>query len=156
MIKNKFGTMIENKKTIRGFGTLSTSKKKELFLVVFEKKQTNISAACKAVPIDRKTFYAWMKSDEDFKGKIVAIEEGLIDWAESELRKSMKAGQYVPTIFFLKTKGKKRGYIEKTEHEHSGAIKFEASNEFLPKPNKEDQVIPSVVEEVDIEEEPKP
>ena len=137
MIKNAFGTMIENKKPIRGFGTLETSKKKELFLAVFEKKQTNISESCKAVAIGRQTFYRWMKDDEDFKGKVMAIEEGLIDWAESQLRKSMKEGHYVPTIFFLKTKGKKRGYIEKTEHEHSGAIKFEASDEFLPKP-KED------------------
>ena len=139
-VKNSFGTMIEEeeKKPIRGFGTLNTQKKKKLFLAIFEKKQTNISEACKAVVIGRQTFYRWMKDDEEFKAQIVAIEEGLIDWAESQLRKSMKDGQYVPTIFFLKTKGKKRGYIEKTEHEHSGAIKFEASDKFLPKiPEKE-------------------
>ena len=35
-----------------------------------------------------------------------------MDLAENELLKLIKAGQTVPILFYLKTKGKGRGYIE--------------------------------------------
>jgi len=89
------------------------------------------------VGIGRRTFYRWRDEDEDFREKVEDIHEAVIDWTESQLRKSIKSGQYIPAIFYLKTQGKKRGYIEKTEHEHSGAMTFEISEKFLPKEEKE-------------------
>ena len=40
-------------------------------------------------------------------------EEGLIDNAEDELQKLINLGNPIAIIFYLKTKGKKRGYDEK-------------------------------------------
>ena len=37
------------------------------------------------------------------------------DFAESELMKLIKDGNVAATIFFLKTQGKARGYIERQE-----------------------------------------
>ncbi len=46
-----------------------------------------------------------------------SIKGGVLDFAESNLKKLEKEGNPAATIFFLKTKGKKRGYIERQEIE---------------------------------------
>ncbi len=45
-----------------------------------------------------------------------------MDFAESQLYKQIKEGSTAATIFYLKTKGKKRGYIERQEIEHNGSV----------------------------------
>jgi len=47
------------------------------------------------------------------------IENIALDFAESQLHKQIKEGNSTSTIFYLKTKGKKRGYIERQEHDHT-------------------------------------
>jgi hypothetical protein len=49
--------------------------------------------------------------------------ELLLDLAESKLAENIKDNDNTAIIFYLKTKGKKRGYIERNEVEHSGEIK---------------------------------
>lgn len=54
-----------------------------------------------------------------------AYEEELekkLDFGETQLMKNIKEGKETSVIFFLKTKGKQRGYVEKQELEHSGDI----------------------------------
>jgi len=48
--------------------------------------------------------------------------ESLIDDAESELYKQMFKGNTAALLFFLKTQGKDRGYVERFEQQHSGEI----------------------------------
>jgi len=113
----------------------STNKKVE-FLKVFKKKACNISASCDAVKIDRQTYYNWMAKDEKFKTSVLECQEGLIDFAESMLMQNINKGDNTATIFFLKCKGKSRGYIEKQEIEHTG--------ESLNRPTKIEIVAPNV------------
>ena len=40
------------------------------------------------------------------------VEEGLIDLCETKLMQQINEGNLTAIIFFLKTKGKQRGYIE--------------------------------------------
>jgi len=89
--------------------------KKKLFLEAFEKNAGNISLSCKAIGISRKTFYQWLKNDEKFKEEVEAVEESFLDFTESMLKKKIKAGDNTAILFYLKTKGKSRGYIEKQE-----------------------------------------
>ena len=84
------------------------------FLEVFEKNACNVSHTCKAVHIDRSTYYEWMK-DPLFNDAVTALKEGLIDFAEGMLHQKIKDKDTTSIIFFLKTIGKKRGYIEKQE-----------------------------------------
>ncbi|MGM9746214.1 MAG: hypothetical protein ACI30H_04570 [Paludibacteraceae bacterium] len=93
--------------------------KKNLFLSHYEKYLCNISRACAATSIDRKTFYNWIKGDDDFKNRVDELNEQTIDAVESALMQQIKDGNTTATIFFLKTKGKKRGYVEKHDVEVS-------------------------------------
>lgn len=105
---------------------------------------------CEKLDISRKTFDIWISTYPDLREKIEAVNESLIDHTESQLMELINGtktirstrtvddkGKILGTInvvetknppdnaaviFFLKTKGKARGYIEKTEIEHTGDI----------------------------------
>jgi hypothetical protein len=88
---------------------------KEEFLAAYEKLANNISVACKQVGISRSTFYSWMEHDSDFASSIRNLDEAMLDFAEYALMNQIKEGNTTAIIFYLKSKGKKRGYTEKLE-----------------------------------------
>lgn len=89
--------------------------KKERFLEVLNQSAGFISAACEAANISRRTYYRWYDKDEKFRQSCKDVEESNIDYAESKLLQQIKDGNTTATIFFLKTKGKNRGYVERQE-----------------------------------------
>lgn len=103
--------------------TKSTSKKKrnktdinkEKFLSLFFQHTGNISHICKTIGIHRTTYYLWLEKDKKFKAMIEAELEGLIDFVESKLFNLINDKNVAAVIFFLKTKGKGRGYVERVE-----------------------------------------
>jgi len=74
-----------------------------------------VTDACKIAEICRATYYIWYKEDEDFRNEVDSIQDIALDLAESELHKHIKDGNITALIFYLKTKGKRRGYIERQE-----------------------------------------
>ena len=92
-----------------------TDKKKKDFLISLKKNNGNISESCDAANIGRQTYYDWIEKDEVFKQDADDAQESLIDLAESKLMENIEDNDNTSIIFFLKTKGKKRGYIEKQE-----------------------------------------
>ncbi len=76
-----------------------------------------VSTACKMANVSRNAHYTWMREDKQYKEAIDLIQESVTDFVESHLYKLVKEGNPAATIFFLKTKGKKRGYIERQEIE---------------------------------------
>jgi predicted DNA-binding transcriptional regulator AlpA len=74
-----------------------------------------VSSACEALGISRTTYYKYYKADEQFKEQVDSIGDEAIDFVESRLFELIRKGNVAATIFFLKTKGKKRGYVEKQE-----------------------------------------
>jgi predicted DNA-binding transcriptional regulator AlpA len=113
---------------------MKTKKNKETFLKVFDDKGANISNTCKSIGISRATFYDWIKKDKKFANQIEEIKENLIDYVESQLMENIKKGDTTSIIFFLKTRGKSRGYTERQEVEHKG-IK-DKIHIYLPKKEK--------------------
>lgn len=81
----------------------------------YEKKGANISATCKSLNIDRQTFYNRRKKSKELDDILTEIEESLIDFAESKLMSAIGDDNLTAIIFFLKTKGRKRGYVESKE-----------------------------------------
>lgn len=105
---------------------------KKDFLEAYELSLANISTACKRMGISRQTYYNWLE-DSDFSEQVTNIQEGLLDFAESMLLKKIKEGGTTELIFFLKTKGKKRGYVERQEIAGADGNKLDVSIEILDK-----------------------
>ena len=93
-----------------GDATSSTLKKRALFVTQYMKTGCNISATCLAVHIDRKTYYRWRKSDDEFAQKCIDAEDELIDLAESQLFRNITDGKETSLIFFLCNKGRHRDW----------------------------------------------
>jgi hypothetical protein len=92
--------------------------KKELILAM-EVCHGIVSDACKTVGISRVTYYDYYKNDSDFKTNIDEIENTVLDYVEGKLFKLIDKGDIASTLFYLKTKGKGRGYVEKSEVDHN-------------------------------------
>jgi hypothetical protein len=92
---------------------------KKAMIAALEQSLGIVTTAAKSVGIDRTTHYEWMKFDEDYKAAVDSIQDITLDFAESQLHKQIKDGEVTSTIFYLKTKGKKRGYIERIENDLS-------------------------------------
>ena len=55
-------------------------------------------------------------SEITIKETIDALNEETLDYAESKLLQSIRDGNVTSIIFYLKTKGKKRGYVEQVDN----------------------------------------
>jgi hypothetical protein len=75
----------------------------------------NVTDACKYTGISRMTHYLWMREDENYRAQVESIDDIILDFAEKQLYTQISENNTTATIFFLKTKGKHRGYVEKTE-----------------------------------------
>jgi len=89
---------------------------KKAMIKALEKSLGIVTIACKEVGVDRRTHYRWLQKDPQYKEDVDAIADIALDFAESQLHQQIKDKDTSATIFYLKCKGKKRGYIEKTEH----------------------------------------
>lgn len=86
-----------------------------MMIEALEKTLGVVTSACKLVGIDRTTHYDWYNGDENYKEAVDSIADIALDFVESQLHSRIKEGSDTATIFFLKCKGKKRGYVEKQE-----------------------------------------
>ena len=93
-----------------------TEHNKKVFLESLEKALGVVTTACKTTGVGRTTYYDWLRDDPEFKKQVDDIQNVALDMAESQLHKQILDGNTSATIFYLKTKGKKRGYVERTEH----------------------------------------
>lgn len=94
----------------------SDTRKKQL-IEALERSLGVVTTACKQVNVARSTYYKWMEEDKEFKREVDDIANIAIDFAESQLHKQIRDGNTSATIFYLKTKGKARGYVERQEIE---------------------------------------
>jgi len=76
-----------------------------------------VTASCQQANLNRCTFYEYYNSDDDFKKAIDDIQEQALDYVEGKLFGLIEDSDVASTLFYLKTKGKKRGYVERTEIE---------------------------------------
>ena len=61
----------------------------------------NISKACKAINIGRKTYYNWLKKFPIFKQQVEEVKESLTDMIESQLLKNIENGNQRAIEFYL-------------------------------------------------------
>lgn len=133
--------------------------RKKAMIEALKKSLGIVSTACETVGISRQTHYRWTTEDPEYKEQVEDISEAAIDFVESKLYEKIEGIQMgkevdghtvvydlapsdTAIIFYLKTKAKKRGYIERTEveqkTEHSGVIGFSGIEIVKPDaPNQE-------------------
>lgn len=129
-----------------------TEKNKKQFLQALRLHMGNVSKAMECTGIkSRTTHYRWLEEDADYKAEVEAINEANIDLAEGELLKNIKAGDTTSLIFFLKTKGKGRGYIEKVEQKIEA--RTEVTGKSIEVTHLPDKLIFDVVDAINKEEE---
>lgn len=90
---------------------------KTMMIQAMEKSLGIVTTACRSVGVSRDTHYRWLREDSEYRQSIDSIESMALDLAESKLHQEILNGNTACIIFFLKTKGKKRGYVEKQEVE---------------------------------------
>ena len=94
---------------------VDTNDNKMKMLEALEKSLGIVTTACKLVGIARETHYRWMREDAEYKVAADSISDVVLDFAEIKLHGLIDSGDTAATIFYMKTKGKKRGYIERQE-----------------------------------------
>ena len=81
----------------------------------------NISAVARRFKVSRGAIYKFINEKyPDLMDCVLEARESIIDEVESQLYKEAKRGNTAAMIFFLKTQGKSRGYVERIEQQNSG------------------------------------
>ena len=96
------------------------------FLVHYEKSLGVLKTACESSGMCRKTIWEWRKKYPEFDDACHECEEVALDFVESSMFKKIDKGgkgSEALIIFYLKTKGKHRGYIEKQEIDMNAVVK---------------------------------
>jgi len=106
-------------------GDTKTRLKKKNVLSAIGDTLGHIGNACKQADISQRTHELWMHKDPEYKRAFRDNAEYMKDEFEYLLKKQAYSSDTKAIIFFLKTKGKDRGYLETQKHinEHSGEIK---------------------------------
>lgn len=87
--------------------------KKKAMLAALEKTLGVVTAACRQTGVSRAWHYEQLQKDPDYRAQVVSLAEMAIDFAESKLHKQIDDNNTAATIFYLKTKAKHRGYVER-------------------------------------------
>jgi len=87
--------------------------KKKAMITALEKSLGVVTTACKMAGVSRATHYVWMEKDGTYRAEVESIADMALDFAESKLHSQIADNNTAATIFYLKTKGKSRGYIER-------------------------------------------
>jgi hypothetical protein len=97
---------------------------KEAFIIAYKENFGNITIACESAGVGRGQYKAWCDKDSEFRQRLAEIEpeEIMLDFGEHKLMERIAKGDTLATMFLLKTKGKRRGYIERQEVAHEGDV----------------------------------
>lgn len=92
-----------------------TDTKKGVMIQALESSLGVVSIACSKAEVSRETHYRWYREDPDYKSSVDNVKNICLDFVESKLFEQIRENNTTSTIFYLKTQGKNRGYIERQE-----------------------------------------
>lgn len=94
---------------------MSVNPKKLSLLKALENSLGIVTSACREAGLSRETHYRWIKEDDEYAKAVSNLKNVALDFAEAKLFRLMKAENTSAVIFYLKTQGKNRGYVERQE-----------------------------------------
>lgn len=89
-------------------------KRKELIPKLRENRG-NLAACGRYFHVTRERIRQIVAADDELSQIVFEERESFLDVAENKLYDAIEDGNVVATIFFLKTQGKSRGYVERAE-----------------------------------------
>lgn len=92
-----------------------TQERKRAVIEALQKSLGIVTTACINAGVSRVQFYEWKKTDADFAKAVDDIEDVTLDFVEGKLLQNVKANDTQSILFYLKTKGRRRGYTERHE-----------------------------------------
>lgn len=92
----------------------------EEIAVALKKSHGFVTHAARELGMTHPSLSERIKKNPELQTIIEECDEEKLDLGEMKLLQAMNAGEAWAICFFLKCKGKKRGYTEKQEIEHSG------------------------------------
>jgi dihydropteroate synthase len=99
---------------------IQPNKYKKKLLISLEKHFGIVTPACKEVGVSRDTFYRYYNEDEDFKKAVDEINDIQGDFVEGKLFEKIKEGSERSIMFYMRYKGKKRGYSDSVDITSNG------------------------------------
>jgi hypothetical protein len=85
---------------------------KKKLLEALERTLGLITPACKECGLSRGIFYKYLRDDPEFKKAVDEIHEITLDFVEAQLFKQIKNGSERSILFYMKYRGRSRGYNE--------------------------------------------
>ena len=74
--------------------------------------------AARKLGLDRSTLHQRIHENQHLKDALDEAKETNLDVAETKLMQAINKGELAAVFFYLKTQGKRRGYIERHEFDH--------------------------------------
>lgn len=108
----------------------NTEQNKKNLIEAMKKHHGIVSKACATVGLSLQTFYVYYRSDEDFKAQIDSIDELNLDTVEDKLFENIMDRDRQSIFFYLKYKGRKRGYIDSSDININGTLDINLKNLF--------------------------
>ena len=87
----------------------------------------NMTMVAKSLGVSRQAVYSFMAKHPNIKEALDESRERMLDNVESALYNQALAGNTTAMIFFLKTQGKGRGYIERQEIAPQWVMNYDAT-----------------------------
>jgi hypothetical protein len=113
----------------------STKQKKEKMIQALEQSLGVVAQAVRRVGIDRKTHYNWLESDPEYKEAVREIENIALDEVESIFLDMVRSKDRACVLYYLRTKGKRRGYgSEHSKEDPFGQEDLYSGVEFVNEP----------------------
>lgn len=85
------------------------------FLRALEANLGIVTKAAKDVGVTRRAHAKWLAADPEYADEVADIQERTLDFVEAKLLKKVSDLDTTAIIFYLKTKGKARGYVERVQ-----------------------------------------
>ena len=96
----------------------------EIILSAIQGSGAVMSTVAKRLKVDWYTAKKYVEAEEITASAFLAEGETVLDMCESTLQSAVKAKDTAAAKWLLATKGKKRGYSEKHEVEHTGKMEI--------------------------------
>lgn len=82
---------------------------------LLEENKGNVAAVARRLGVSRTALYNRINDSPTLKQALADARETMLDNAESVLYKKVLEGSTPELLFFLKTQGRNRGYVERQE-----------------------------------------